>query len=411
MSTLCSRLRMSITQHPEEKRFKPMSEENAETIPTEITEERIYTKRKYFTKNIKILAIIIAGMIYLIYGIDKLYKSYKQPSIRYSEKNVQSYDYPGTIACINASVDNFSVSKIVAQSDLICNSTDSCYTNVVNNTIYSKNRKTWQILHSLNYFDSVSESLSLCILIIPPNNQVLSGDSKNGGIYEVRFKFFSAGMLNINPDLNISNFLVDQYVYAIEYQTFHIDELYSTYDLWGFEIDQNISDDDAVYMAYETGQTTYYAPPLSRNDLELSLYTAKKYLGSESNSYSAASYGASIDATNMYNANDFQVGLYYYPNIFVDSIKKNYSYYQNYAEEYLAYDAVSLISGIGGIISTSQTVFDTFLAFFLGGLAVSFFCIKLNWNGYAPYPEFDEKFQKRLEKFLDNYERKSKMQL
>jgi len=197
-------------------------------------------------------------------------------------------------------------------------------------------------------------------------------------------------------------FLIRQYQYSIEHQAFHIDDLFSTFDEWGYMPGDSIDLNDLLSIAYESGTSDFYAPACTRNDLELVLTTTQSYSGSTSNSYDVNNFGASTD-TSMYESSISvcEIGLYYYGKTNGKDVKENILLYQMYATEYLDYDVASLFSGIGGIVGIAQNVISIIFPLILVGISISL--LRFEWIGYAPLPNFDETFEKQLDRHIRNY--------
>lgn len=412
---------------------------NGVVTAKEIDETKQYTKRQSLCLKFEIICLIGVAISYLIYGLYKYYDSYQHPLVKYSENSISKYDYPVISACINAT--NFSGGTIYPPEAEyyiglvsilnVCDDINSCFKLELSNDLFvlekSKKRSQWQIYEG--GFSDDNGANVYCYIIIPSTDSFLETSSKSkpklNSKHVVTFELYRNGMFDndnfFGNDSSVPSFVINQYKYSIEHQSFHIDELYATLENnWGFVNGDEIEIAWLLAAAYETGTSAFYAPYCSRSDLEIQLATYESYYDNKkTNSYIMQSYGASID-TSMYDSSYWDtgvahVGLYYYPKTKGKEINsKNhnddkYLYYQSYGQEYLEYDLASLFSGLGGIIGIAQTFFAIVMPILLLGIAIKLFCgFELNFNGVAPYPEFEREHQEKLHRFLraNNYVQK-----
>lgn len=358
-------------------------------IHKEEDETEIHTRRANRAEQFKIFSLITAVIIYGVYGIIKVDENISNPDIKYQDSTTSAYDVPVIVGCVDTeSYFTFYVSSTKNGNNTVIEYGD--YTPSPSFNYDNAKRLNWQIFYGSTCFYYYCTT---CFVIIPPSETTIVHP------FVVYFAIRQDGMFDTNHTFggsasSVPTFLADQYHYSIEHKAFHIDELYQTFSYAGKESGANIPSDELVQYAYSTS-SSLYATACSINDVQLELQTTYKFYDiKEENSYVMTPYGSLIDMTETYFAeiDGCFVAVEYYAKTFQSSL------YQQQGTRYSAYGVQDLFSGIGGIISVTQTVFGVIIPIILVGVTIK--QLNLHWRGYAPFPKFDDNFQEKLRRFI-----------
>eukprot|EP01084_Bolivina_argentea_P319914 554951_1 len=367
----------------------------------------------HFKANIfKYVVLLIVGVSYLVYGSIKYNNAKQHPLTKTYQDVTESYPLPTTLACVdyNKTV-NFSTTYLTVDSISyldIDGQYDGKNINMNCDMIYDASRITKLtdtdkciVVQSIDY--QISSSLKNCFLIIPPSNV------DNATSYTVSYIYWAYGYMDLNPFLlkhsnySTPSFMADSLKYSIRHYVFHMDDF----------LGQNkefFTDGDYSYTVYAAlnWAEELFASPFSYNKLTLTLQENIDVDGDVIHAFDVYE-GSKIIFIDGYSqqscSNDTysicsKILIHYQFKRKGITSDGEYLYLVEYAEKYLDYQLPDLLSGIGGIISVAQGIIVTFLSIVLMGFA--FLCI--NWNGLAPYPNFDDNFTERMQRTFD-YER------
>lgn len=349
--------------------------------------DKIHTR----SNIVSYVLLLIVGILYLIYGINKYNDSKNHPLTKFSQDDIDSYPLPTTIACVINIQSYFNISRIyyVDTNDSASFSRMKCdYTENPENIESLDNLETCLIIHKIIHNDVYN-----CFMIIPPSIITNMTD------YKVSYVYWKKGFLSPDPfiarhtNYSSPSYLIDQETYRVDHAIVHLDDFLDKYQDTFTNNNYSLIIETAFEFFVDEG---YQILPFSRSTMVL---TYNEYTTLDNVVLKSFDVAQGIKTTSPdvhYVSCDYgicsSVILEYIPK------RSRKAYLITKIDEYSDYEIPDLLSGIGGILSTAQGIIGTFLSLLLFGFGI--WCI--NFKGLAPYPSFDDNFKIRIQRLINS---------
>jgi len=397
--------------------------------------------------------VLMVAIGYLVYGTTRYSQSMAYHRVNsYITNTDTSYPVPVTMVCQNVLRSNVSqFESLVNITQIIVDKTPMSFKptfkpdiDFVDDPAHILNLSRWNALEFVInktfpfHFSPQNRSIEFnvtllfqCQILVPPKDATFRFG------YLQTYLYYKSGLGEISQTLGrfdanykIPHFMTAQFQYKVIHRIFHFEALLNSVRNRFPDATADRLNLSQVSLAAFSYGTTVYASPWSITDFVLSLIT-HKYVENEVVPLFGTKY-KTVDAFDVETVSSLSeifapdlepiapnwtlkedmsvVNFNHFPHeqnsrLKVDcnithprECEATNNFYHRYDEEYLEYTIWDLLSGLGGIVTGSYSLFAMIIKFALFG------CWK--WDGLAPYPPLGKTFEKQLRTFqkIDNME-------